>query len=479
MKQIKDIKNPYIKFGIYLVVLVFWLAIWQLISVFANNYFLIAGPIDTFFSLFNNIQTGEFWLCIATSFLRIVLAYIFAFFLAVVFAFFSYKSSAFNYLVSPLISFIKSVPVVCIIIVLLVCFGNNFACFIAVGLMVLPQIYYSSLEGIESCKKEMLQLLDLFELNKSVQFKYYILPCVLKHMKAAIKVSVAISWKAGVACEVIALPQNSIGWSIYTDKILLDTASIFSWIIVIIAISKICEIVVLFIYNRLYVSLSKVNYTTDFSKVKYIKSSIVPAIQISNLNFKYENSKAFILEDFSYKFLPGKSYIISAPTGSGKTTLINLICGFYTSPFVEFVSQDSNNPINVKQKAKISLCPQDDLLFDELSAYDNVRLFYNYVSINSSKNTRELLDEMLQTDSQKLKISECSGGMKRIISIFRAIEHQGDIVILDEPFTGLDSAIKEKLVRYILSNLGSRTLILISHDSANDAAKFNAQICSL
>lgn len=161
------------------------------------------------------------------------------------------------------------------------------------------------------------------------------------------------------------------------------------------------------------------------------------------------------MDNLTYKINPGDRFALTGPTGSGKTTLVNIIMGIEKADSGEIF-------LNEYKPRTISAAFQTNTLLNDLTVEENISL----VSNKKSKNA--LVDGSLLA-------KDLSGGMKRCAEIERAITADSQIVILDEPFTGLDDKTKAKAINYIDKNLNGRTLLLITHE-ISDAKKLKCSI---
>ena len=151
-----------------------------------------------------------------------------------------------------------------------------------------------------------------------------------------------------------------------------------------------------------------------------------------------------MLDNFTFKFEAGKHYLISGPTGSGKTTLINIILDLITPDHGE-VFIDEYKP------RTFSASFQVNTLIEHLTVNQNISI------VSGKQYSSNLVDGDLLT-------KDLSGGMKRCAEIERAIISDSQIVILDEPFAGLDEKTKNRAIKFMQNKLNNRTLIIISHE---------------
>ena len=168
-------------------------------------------------------------------------------------------------------------------------------------------------------------------------------------------------------------------------------------------------------------------------------------IKFVNVSKSYDKK---IIDKFNYEFKDGISYGIYGESGIGKSTLINLI--------LDLTQPDSGQIIKDFNKASVVF--QEDRLIDELSAYKNLKLISD-----DEQQIYKALKAFNITDYNK-KISEFSGGMKRRVALARALLFEGDILIMDEPFSGIDPYNKIAAANNLKKVFADMTIIIVSHN---------------
>ena len=160
-----------------------------------------------------------------------------------------------------------------------------------------------------------------------------------------------------------------------------------------------------------------------------------------------------VLADFSFELLQGITCIMG-PSGKGKTTIANILAG---------LTGIDSGTVNIPSGTKFSFVFQEDRLLEWESALTNVL----FVTENAKKSTAravELLTEADLENSIHKKAKELSGGMKRRVAICRALIANYDVIILDEPFKGLDVKIKPRIIDMVKNHTRGKYVLAITHD---------------
>lgn len=215
-------------------ILLFWLLLWQAAALIVGNNIVFVGPAEVLRSLILQIGTMEFWQTCLFSMSRICLGFISAFFTSIILGAASFHFPFIKELFTPIMLFAKSVPVASFVILALIWMGaKNLSIFIAY-VVVLPIIYTSTLSGLESTDRKLLEMSCVFRLPLIKKIKAIYIPALLPYLMNGVNSALGMSIKSGVAAEVIGVPSHSIGERLYTAKIYLDTADLFAWTLVII-----------------------------------------------------------------------------------------------------------------------------------------------------------------------------------------------------------------------------------------------------
>ena len=218
-----------------------WLIIWQIVAMLLNQKILLASPFDIIERLFTIWKDEGFLLTIGNTFIHIALGFFAGLFAGSILGILAGKSRTVEIMLSPLMVTIKSVPVASFIIIALVWLASGKLSAFISFLMVLPVIYNNILGGIKSIDVKMLEMADIFKFDFSKRFLYIWLPTLKSFILTGCATALGLCWKAGIAAEVIGIPKNSIGEMLYNAKAYLNTVDLFTWTVIIVAISVLFE----------------------------------------------------------------------------------------------------------------------------------------------------------------------------------------------------------------------------------------------
>lgn len=171
-----------------------------------------------------------------------------------------------------------------------------------------------------------------------------------------------------------------------------------------------------------------------------------------------------VLDHVSLTLESGGTACLMAPSGRGKTTLLRCIAGLETP--------DSGQITDLPER--IAYVFQEDRLCDGFSAVDNIRLVTGKAL--GEDEIRRHLEELGLAGSLDQPVRELSGGMRRRVVISRAVCFGADLLLLDEPFKGLDDEARQQTADYILRHRGAAAILCVTHDREDAAALGGADI---
>ena len=234
-------KNP-----IKLWALLVWLLLWQggsmlLAWKLPHGHLLLPTPLSALERLASLALTSAFWRTIAWSTLRIFGGFFAACLTASLLAAPAWRFPRFRELLAPLVAAVKAVPVASFIILALVWLRKEELSFFISFLMVFPPVYLGVLAGIGQTDRKLLEMAKVYQVPFFRRVRYLYLPAIAPHFRSAVSLGLGLCGKAGIAAEVIGLPDGSMGEELYMAKVYYETAELFAWTAVIVGVSVIFE----------------------------------------------------------------------------------------------------------------------------------------------------------------------------------------------------------------------------------------------
>jgi NitT/TauT family transport system permease protein len=229
----------------------FWLFVWQILSVAVGKEVLLPAPLTTLRRVASLASSGEFWATCAMSLLRIGAGFLLAALLGGVIALLTAFVPFLRALCSPALSVIKATPVASFIVLALVWMKSGSIPTFTAFLMVLPIVWLNTHAGLLSADEELLEMARAFRLSRRTVFAKIYLPSALPYFTAACGTGAGLAWKAGIAAEVLGRTALSMGKEIYDAKIYLETVDLFAWTAVLILFSVLFEKLILVWLRRM------------------------------------------------------------------------------------------------------------------------------------------------------------------------------------------------------------------------------------
>ena len=236
-----------------------------------------------------------------------------------------------------------------------------------------------------------------------------------------------------------------------------------------------------FVYNQLQrgqVSLKRLNTiletAPDILDIDVLEGlyAVTPEIEIQNLTFKYPNTEIEVLKNISLKLNAGETLAVVGKTGSGKTTLVNLLLRLYQvdDGSIKMGGVDINRLPLQKIRDMIGYVPQDNFLFSKTIKY-NVGFGKDQISdeeVEHYTRIAQIYDEIMEFPHRfETELGErgvnMSGGQKQRVSIARALAKKPEIIILDDSLSAVDTKTEESILTHLKETLKNTTSILIAH----------------
>ena len=180
-------------------------------------------------------------------------------------------------------------------------------------------------------------------------------------------------------------------------------------------------------------------------------------VQAENIAFKINGNKLF--HNLSFALEKGEALQIVGSNGSGKSTLIRIILG---------ITKQTKGNINYKNNINLSYLGHKNALKSYLSVYDNLML----QELNSHKELNILLERLELKNFLEVTVGNLSYGQQKKLAMLRVFLNESNLIVLDEPFVGLDSKAFDIVQDFLIKEINSgKSLIFTSHIDCNIESK--------
>ena len=486
----KSLNNIVKKTALTITAICFWLFVWHFLSLKINSSIFLPSPESTYKALLRISKRAGFWQTIFNTFSKIAKGFLLALIAGTILSVISAFVKIIDVLVSPFMRLLKTVPVASFIILALLWVKSDKLSVLISFVMVTPVVYINILQSFDNVDNNLLEMADIFNVGLLRRLRFIYVPALVSGFMSACKIGLGFCFKAGIAAEIIGLPFQSIGSELYKSKLYLMTDELFAWTVVIVLMSVFFEGVCIYLLNKLSCIIEKTNISRkaenenkadkshkkkgeyeklennkmgDKRKIKDVEISESNILRIEKITKSYGKQK--VLENISFNINESERICIYGKSGIGKTTLLRIIAGL-----------EKTDSGKITFAGNVSMVFQEDRLLENTDVYTNL-----YCVLGSRFDKAEadmhLKEVGLEGAGNKL-VSELSGGMKRRVAIVRCMMKSSEIILLDEPFKGLDTILKDNIIRYVVKYLNGRAVIMVTHD-ISEAEKIQAEIIEI
>lgn len=221
--------------------LLFWLGVWYALCRFVDMELLVPSPravIDAFSVL---LREREFYISCFNSLYKVLTGWAAGVFFGTVLGVLTHLSSVLKSLFEPLLHIIKATPVASFIVLALVLMTSKAVPAFTCALITVPVVWANVTEGLASPDEGLLEMAAVFNMSRKNRIRDIYVPALKPYFSAAAITSMGLSWKAGIAAEVICSPKNTIGAGISDAKVYLESPQLFAWTITVVVMSVILE----------------------------------------------------------------------------------------------------------------------------------------------------------------------------------------------------------------------------------------------
>ena len=350
------------------------------------------------------------------------------------------RSANVEALLRPLIGAMRAVPVISFILLALIFLNPESIPLLIAFLTMFPLLTENLSKGIRQLNPDLSEMARLFRLTRRDRLAQVTYPQIKPYLFSGLASAAGFGWRAIIMGEVLSQCLWGIGSEMKRAQNYIEVPDLIVWTLVAILLSLAAD--------RLITRLAVCR-------------------EIHDLSYHYGVSH------FSIRLEPATVYGLSAPSGTGKTTLLRLLCG---------TLRPTGGSIHPYPAAPIALVAQEPLLLSHLTALENVALpLASFLDRPTAiRIAQELLEEMELTGLESHRPTELSYGQQQRVAIARALAFPSPLLLMDEPFKGLDEALRQRVIQRIRERQANeRRLILFTSHDAEELRLMADQVISM
>jgi len=414
------------------------LFLWQVLAI-AVGYSAIFPTLDLlFFECFRLVTTAGFYEALSATVFRGFTGFVLSFLVALSAGTIAVHFPFWKKFLHPFIVIIRSVPVISVVLVALLWFSpTQLPVFIAL-LTMFPVLYQSVVNGFEHVDSRLIEMSAIFGFSRRHTFRKIYLPSAKPLIIGGISTATGFGWRAIIIGEVLAQPLHGIGSGMKLAQVYLNVSELFAWTLAAVVVSYIFDIS---IHSLSKIRFSKFQKSTQKHQQKSVNNFSKKEITINNLTKSFQDN--FIFENADFQFSSEKVYLLKAPSGRGKTTLLRLLSGIVKPDTGKFLRKNCNST---------AYSFQDGRLCNWLTVSENIHFALTNKKSKNSLTTdeiQEVIQQLELTDTLHQFPNELSGGQQQRVALARALVANADLLLLDEPLNGLDNKLKIKIMQFL------------------------------
>ena len=434
---------------------------WQLLSWQMAQPQLIPSFPDLIRALLRLVYSPGFLVSIGTTCLRACVGLLLSLVAASITAFLLNRSEGIRLLFMPWLSLLRSVPVISFILLALIFLNPEMIPLLIAFLTMYPLLTENLLKGLMDRRDSWKMLARQFHLNawnRLFQINY---PQLRPYLFSGLASAVGFGWRAIIMGEVLSQCVDGIGKRMKEAQVFIDVPELIAWTLVAIVLSWLTDKLI----SRLSDWQPSVRYR--HSAVELQAVSLKPNdICLTDVSYSYGVHHMNII------LKTGKIYALSAPSGQGKTTLLQLLNGTLRPTGGEITGLP-------QQTANLF---QEPTLLPQLTAKENIMLggaAYYDRAILEQQSLRLLTAFQLEKQAEMYPAT-LSYGQQQRVALARALMFPAGLLLLDEPFNGLDVELRQLVARFLVEwQQEKQATVVFSSHHADEIKAMNAEVITL
>ena len=434
---------------------------WQLLSWQMAQPQLIPSFPDLLRALLRLVYTPGFLISIGTTCLRACVGLLLSLAAASITAFLLNRSEAILFLFMPWLSLLRSVPVISFILLALIFLNPEMIPLLIAFLTMYPLLTENLLKGLMNRRDSWKMLARQFHLNAWNRLFQIYYPQLKSYLFSGLASAVGFGWRAIIMGEVLSQCVDGIGKRMKEAQVFIDVPELIAWTLVAIVLSWLTDKLI----SRLSDWQPSVRYR--HSAVELQAVSLQPNdICLTDVSYSYGVHHMNII------LKAGKIYVLSAPSGQGKTTLLQLLNGTLKPTGGEITGLP-------QQTANLF---QEPTLLPQLTAKENIMLggaaYYDRAILEQE--ALRLLAAFQLEEQAGMYPAALSYGQQQRVALARALLFPAGLLLLDEPFNGLDAELRQLVARFLVAwQQEKQATVVFSSHHADEIKAMNAEVIAL
>ena len=200
-------------------IIVFWLLLWQIVSLVYNKPLILPSLFDCINSLFGLLDNSNFYLAIFSTLAKSLLGFLAAYIFGIFISYLCFINDLLFEFINPIVQLLKATPISSVVIFVLIFSSNSYISSIISFIVVFPVVFYCCLNGYRNCNKNLVELANVFQLPNRIKLLYIWPNLITPYLQSISDSTVSLAIKSSVASELIGLTANSIGLQFYYCKL--------------------------------------------------------------------------------------------------------------------------------------------------------------------------------------------------------------------------------------------------------------------
>ena len=230
----------------------FFIALWQVSAIIIDNDIYVPRIQQVIKSIVEIVNELDFFKIVLSSFYRTAISYVLALGCSMILGVLSVVYPFFKYLLSPLNSFVKTIPTMVLVVLALVWFTKDSAPFVVGFAITFPILYEGVRNSIMQIDKKLIDMTEIYEVELIDKIKKIYFPVMKFYFMSIFVSTFSLTFKVVIAGEIHGQPKFGIGTHIQLEKVNFNVSGIFAWIIIIMFISLIFELINRFLQKKIY-----------------------------------------------------------------------------------------------------------------------------------------------------------------------------------------------------------------------------------